>query len=376
MRFGASFFMQNYGDWDRYEAKGYDHAPARTDQQVYDESVHLACLVEPLGFDSIWTVEHHFTPYTMVPNPLQFLTFMAGRTERVDFGTMVIVLPWHDPIRVAEEIAMLDLLAGGRKVTLGFGRGAGRVEFEGLRTPMGESRQRFLESLEIVRRALSSQEFSFEGTYHQIPSMSIRPQPRSTDLTSRMYCAWGSPETIPIAAEAGLGALFIPQKGWEEIGEEVVTYNHLRAQHGMEAQKPIVVCWVYCSEDPDEAWETARQYMTNYNDSALRHYEFHDAEHFTKAGGYDFYAKMAGARARVGEEKVVEVFARNQVWGTPEQCIEKLRTIRETTDAAEFVGVFTFGDLPVELAERSMRLFAADVLPVLHADERIEASVD
>lgn len=373
MRFGASFFMQNYADWDRYAERGYDRAPSRADWQVYDEGVHLASLVEPLGFDSIWTVEHHFTPYTMVPNSLQFLTFMAGRTERVDFGTMVVVLPWHDPIRVAEEVAMLDVLAGGRKLTLGFGRGAGRVEFEGLRTPMGESRDRFLESLEIVRAALSNQEFSFDGQFHHIPPMSIRPQPRSTDLADRMYCAWGSPETIPIAARAGLGALFIPQKGWEEIGEEVVTFNDLRTQQGLAPQQPIVVCWVYCSEDPDEAWQTARAYMTNYNDSALRHYEFHDADHFKAAGGYDFYAKMADARKRVGEEKVVEVFARNQVWGTPEQCIEKLRTIRATTDAAEFVGVFTYGDLPQDLAERSMRLFAQEVLPVIQADEAAAA---
>lgn len=369
MRFGASFFMQNYGDWDRYAEKGYDRQPARADWEVYDEGVHLANLVEPLGFDSIWTVEHHFTPYTMVPNSLQFLTYMAGRTERVDFGTMVVVLPWHDPIRVAEEVAMLDVLLQGRKLTLGFGRGAGRVEFEGFRTPMGESRDRFMESLEIVRAALSKQEFSFQGEYHQIPSMSIRPQPRSEDLVDRMYCAWGSPETIPIAANAGLGALFVPQKGWEEIGQEVVTFNDLRTKRGLSKAQPIVVCWVYCSPDPDEAWETARTYMTNYNDSALRHYEFHDADHFTQAGGYDYYAKMAGARKRVGEERVVEVFAQNQVWGTPEVCIEKLRTIRETTDAGEFVGVFTFGDLPLDKAEASMRLFADEVLPVIQADE-------
>ena len=72
---------------------------------------------------------------------------------------------------------------------------------------------------------------------------------------------------------------------------------------------------------------------------------------------------------------MVEIFARHQVWGTPEQCIEKLREIRATTNAAEFVGVFTYGDLPVEMAESSMRLFAAEVLPVLHADENEPASV-
>lgn len=271
---------------------------------------------------------------------------------------------------------MLDVLLQGRQLTLGFGRGAGRVEFEGFRTPMGESRARFMESLEIVRAALSKQEFSFEGEHFQIPAMSIRPQPRSSDLVDRMYCAWGSPETIPIAANAGLGALFVPQKGWEEIGQEVVTYNDLRTRAGLSKTKPIVVCWVYCSPDADEAWDTARQYMTNYNDSALRHYEFHDAEHFTKAGGYDYYAKMAGARLRVGEERVVEVFAQNQVWGTPEVCIEKLRTIRETTDAAEFVGVFTFGDLPLDKAEASMRLFAQEVLPAIQADEIAASTAD
>ena len=184
-----------------------------------------------------------------------------------------------------------------------------------------------------------------------------------------MYCAWGSPETIPIAANAGLGPLFIPQKSWEEIGEEVVAFNGIRAERGWAPQEPIVVCWVYCSPDEDEGrGRPPVRYMTNYNDSALRHYEFQDAEHFKEAGGYDFYAKMAEA-AGAGGEKVVEVFARHQVWGTPEQCIEKLRHIRATTDAAEFVGVFTYGDLPVEQAEESMRLFAAEVLPVLQEEE-------
>ena len=154
MQVGVMVTSYNHRDWDRLLAGDYSRGPSTADVDIHRQTIALGDMVEPLGFDSIWTVEHHFTPYTMVPNPLQFLTYMAGRTERVDFGTMVVVLPWHDPIRVAEEIAMLDLLAQGRRVTLGFGRGAGKVEFEGFRTPMGESRERFLESLEIVRRAL------------------------------------------------------------------------------------------------------------------------------------------------------------------------------------------------------------------------------
>src|SRR5436305_1538945 len=100
---------------------------SRTDRDVYRNELKLADLAEPLGFESVWGVEHHFTDYTMCPDVLQFLTYMAGRTERVRLGSMVVVLPWHDPLRVAEQISMLDNISRGR-VILGLGRGAGRAE--------------------------------------------------------------------------------------------------------------------------------------------------------------------------------------------------------------------------------------------------------
>src|SRR5271154_6886167 len=87
MKVGVSFFCQNY-----FRAQKPDH-------ELYREDLKLADMVEPLGFDSIWGVEHHFSPYTMIPDVVQFLTYMAGRTSRVGFGSMVVVLPWHDPVR-------------------------------------------------------------------------------------------------------------------------------------------------------------------------------------------------------------------------------------------------------------------------------------
>ena len=102
----------------------------RPDREVYRDELRLADLAEPLGFESIWGVEHHFTDYTMCPDVLQFLTYMAGRTRRAQLGSMVVVLPWHDPMRVAEQTAMLDTIADGRLI-LGLGRGAGKVEFDG-----------------------------------------------------------------------------------------------------------------------------------------------------------------------------------------------------------------------------------------------------
>src|SRR5439155_15602329 len=111
MRAGMASIFQNPGR-------------SRPDHDVYREELRLADLAEPLGFDSVWSVEHHFTDYTMCPDVLQFLTYMAGRTRRVSLGSMVVVLPWHDPLRVAEEVSMLDAISGGRLI-LGLGRGAG-----------------------------------------------------------------------------------------------------------------------------------------------------------------------------------------------------------------------------------------------------------
>src|SRR5437870_12872910 len=121
----------------------------RSDYDVYRNELRLADQAEPLGFESIWGVEHHFTDYTMCPDVLQFLTYMAGRTRQAGLGSMVVVLPWHDPMRVAEEVSMLDNISDGRLI-LGLGRGAGPVEFDGLRLSMDASRARFAEAAETL----------------------------------------------------------------------------------------------------------------------------------------------------------------------------------------------------------------------------------
>ena len=117
---------------------------------MYKEHLELGDLAEPLGFDSIFALEHHFTGYSMSPAPTQLLSYFAGRTKRVQLGTAVIVLPWHDPIRVAEQIALLDVLCGGRCL-FGFGRGAASVEYAGFRIPMEEARPRFVEAAQLIR---------------------------------------------------------------------------------------------------------------------------------------------------------------------------------------------------------------------------------
>src|SRR6478672_6004127 len=134
MRVGATIFNQNYDDWDRYEAEERGErvavGPAVSDREIFVQELEIARLADESGFDSVWTIEHHFTPYTMVTNPLQYLTYIAGVTERVDLGTMVVVLPWHNPVRVAEDVNMLDAFLGAdRDVICGVGRGLGRREY-------------------------------------------------------------------------------------------------------------------------------------------------------------------------------------------------------------------------------------------------------
>src|SRR6202795_3260514 len=149
-----------------------------SDAAVFAEHMALGDLVEPLGFDSLFALEHHFTGYAMSPSPTQLLSYYAGRTRRITLGTAVIVLPWHDPVRVAEQIALLDVLSGGRCL-FGFGRGAARVEYAGFRIPMDEARPRFKEGLDIIRLGLTQESFEYQGQFFNIPRTSIRPVPVS-----------------------------------------------------------------------------------------------------------------------------------------------------------------------------------------------------
>src|SRR6185437_16640123 len=145
----------------------------RSDVAVVAEHLSLGDLAEPLGFDSLWALEHHFTGYAMSPSPTQLLSYYAGRTRRITLGTCVIVLPWHDPIRVAEQIALLDVMSGGRTL-MGFGRGAASTEYAGFRIPMEEARPRFVEAAQLIIKALTNDVFEWKGEFFNIPPTSIR----------------------------------------------------------------------------------------------------------------------------------------------------------------------------------------------------------
>jgi len=333
------------------------------DGGVLREEVALADLFEPLGLESIWAVEHHFTDYTVCPDPIQFLTFMAGRTERVQLGTMVTVLPWHDPVRVAEQVTMIDNLSDGRFI-LGIGRGLGRVEFEGFRIPMEESRERFRESAELILGALEQGYVEYDGAFFAQPRRDLRPGPTAS-FRGRTFAAAVSPESSRMVAELGARILIIPQKPWKSVAEEMRNYEAAyRSLHGVDAPPAALAAWVFCDEDAARAEESAYRYIGRYYESVLHHYEL-AGRHFRGTAGYEYYDRMSETLQEHGTDEALKFFVDLQVWGTPEQCVEKIRWIRSIVAADTFIGVFRYGGMPAEEGERNARLFADGVAPRL-----------
>ena len=350
MHVGTSIFFQN-------------HRKTRTDLEVYQNELRLADLAEPLGYESIWGVEHHFTDYTMCPDVLQFLSYMAGRTEKVQLGSMVVVLPWHNPVRIAEQFSVLDHLSGGRAV-VGVGRGLARVEFDGFQLDMAESRTRFAESARMLVQALEEGVAESNGELIKQPRVDIRPTPFKS-FKGRIYAAAVSPESSLALAQLGLGMLIIPQKPWNEVETELRSYREIFQEvNGSPAPPPIVVGFTFCHEDEDTALEMATEYIGNYWESLMNHYEFRSG-HLKTTKGYEYYGKFTEKVEQYGDQDVKDFFLNLQVWGTPEQCYQKIMDTRVRVSNDSFLAAFSFGGMPYDGVEQSMRLFAKEVMPRL-----------
>ena len=336
-----------------------------TDQEVYREEIRLARLAEPLGFDSVWSTEHHATGYQMCPDVLQFLSYMAGTSATLELGSMVVVIPWHlNPARVAEQISALDHYCDGR-LTVGFGRGAGRTEFELLGVDMGESRERFMEATALIAESLEKGYAEYDGELFHQPRMPIRPAPHNS-FVGRLYAGVASPGSIARMAEPGLGILIVPQRPWEDIREELAEYRALfRKFHGRDAPPAIGVAWVHCDENEARGRAAAEKWMTRYWRTVLAHYEYGKPERFEGVKGYENYVGQAQGIKDAGEDSIAEDFMRVQVWGTPEVCLDKIRNIKTQVGCDQFVGIFRFADMPYDEAERNLRTFATTVLPEL-----------
>ncbi|HZK88947.1 MAG TPA: LLM class flavin-dependent oxidoreductase [Stellaceae bacterium] len=350
----------------------------RSDASVVGEHLALGDLAEPLGFDSLFALEHHFTGYAMSPAPTQLLSYYAGRTRRISLGTAVIVLPWHDPVRVAEQIALLDIMCGGRCL-FGFGRGAASVEYEGFRIPMGEARPRFVEAAQIVVKALSGDSFEHHGEFFQIPRTAIRPRPVSHP-ERRFYASAVSPDSAEIMAKLGFGLLMVMQNEWPKAAEDIARYRAIAAEAGHAPRPPIILTNVCCAESREEAQERAVKYLGQKWQSIDDHYHFSDG-HLSTVKGYESYGKMARTYAKINESaetraKATDFYVSIQIVGTPADCLDKIAELQRCTGMDHLVTEFSFGAMPHEEAEVNLRLFADRVMPVLQRDPAFAAPAD
>jgi alkanesulfonate monooxygenase SsuD/methylene tetrahydromethanopterin reductase-like flavin-dependent oxidoreductase (luciferase family) len=345
--------------------QGLDNA--QPDRDVYRFELGLAARAESVGFDSVWTPEHHFSDYQMTPNVIQFLSWVAGQTKTIRLGTMVTVLPWHDPLRVAENFILLDHLSQGRAIA-GFGRGLGRNEFEGFRTPMGESRRRFVEYTEAIVNGLESGVMAYDGELYKQPRTPIRPAPYAS-FRGRTFASAISPFSIDLMARLGVGLMVIAQKPWPKVVEDLTAYRQRYLEiNGTEAPKPILAVFVATHEDPKEAQRMREVYIQRYARSTVEHYEF-DNVGFADIEGYEYYSGLAKNIAKHGLEAFNGFLADLQVWGAPDEVVAKLKGYVELTQAGGLILLPSYGAMPNAEAQANYDLIARKVLPALKAHD-------
>jgi alkanesulfonate monooxygenase SsuD/methylene tetrahydromethanopterin reductase-like flavin-dependent oxidoreductase (luciferase family) len=337
--------------------------PGLSDDDFYRQEIRLAERAEPLGFDSLWSVEHHFFDYALCPDNLQFLSYMASRTRTLKLGTGAVILPWNQPIRVAEKVAMLDNLSGGR-VLFGMGRGLARREYEGFGVDMGEARGRFDEAARMIVAALEQGSMEGNGPHYPQARRELRPRP-ARSFRGRTYAVAMSADSVPICAEIGARMMFFSQLPIEKHVGAVDVYRGLyRQHHGVDAPPPVTVDFVYCDRDAGRAEEMARRHIGAYQVAVSAHYEL-AGEHFAEKKGYESYAGTAAIMRKVKQEKIIEGFVQCQTWGTPQQILDRLERRRRALGDFDLRATFSYSGMPYADVASSVELFAREVLPEL-----------
>ncbi|WP_026713506.1 LLM class flavin-dependent oxidoreductase [Flavobacterium daejeonense] len=343
----------------------------KSDFLLYEDFLKIAVKVEDLGFDSIWTVEHHFSGHSPVPNGITLLSYLAGATKKIILGTSVIVLPWHNPIRVIEEMFMLDILSKGR-VIFGFGRGTSRLEYDGFGINMEESRLRFKEIIEIIKKSILNETIQYEGLYYKIPLLSIRPRPFSMNLIDKLYAAAESPESVAIMADLGLGLFMTPKfDKIKEQSEVVKNYNHLMIQKHNNFSSPILRAYICINENHEKAVENAKKYSEKMFDILDIHYQFSK----NNLKGVKSYEYFANSVVPYGDDvdlknNALSNFSKNHIIGNPEECVKQIKKLYDATHMDHLILDFCYAGMDIEDCIESMKLFSEKVLPILKDEEK------
>lgn len=337
-----------------------------SDGEMFRQEAELGVLAEEVGFDAVWAVEHHFDDYSMCPDNLQLMSWLAARTSRVKLGTGAVILPWNQPLRVVEKVIMLDHLSGGR-VLFGIGRGLAKMEYEGFGVDMNEARQRFDEAAEMIIRGLRNGYVENDGPFYPQVRTTVRPGP-NPDLSwdDRFYGVAMSPDSLPAVAKVGARMMTFMQYPAEQHAVSMNKYREIyRETHGTEPGPVHTQDFVYCHEDPEVAERTAREYLAKYFLSVVKHYDF-AGKHWRETRGYEAYQVGADMIREAGMEAAAAGYADTQIWGTPEQIVEKYKHRLAVLGPHMPSIAPSFAGLPFDKVRASLRLFGEQVVPELH----------
>src|ERR1700722_10034002 len=194
---------------------------------VYDRALQRIEIMDRSGYDAVWLAEHHFSSFSVCPSVHMMGTLAAARTRRLRIGTAVSLAAFYHPLRLAEEVALLDVLSGGR-VSWGAGRGFSRGEFTAFGVPPEESTSRFRETVEIVLRAWSEARLTYAGEYFQFDGVEVLPRPLQQPHPPVWMAATSEP-AIDWAAGRGFSILMDPHCTRTELGEKRQRYGEQMA---------------------------------------------------------------------------------------------------------------------------------------------------
>lgn len=327
------------------------------DHQILRETLEEIQIADDLGFDSCWLAEHHFSRYGILGNPLMLGTAIAERTRSITIGTAVVVLPLHDPIRVAEDAAMLDVLSGGRLV-LGVGRGYQPQEFRGFGVDRDQNKQLYAESVDVLRLAWTQDDWSYEGRHFRYADMNVYPKPLTPGGPPILH-GTSSPETFRQRGLAGdriiVSSSFTPM---QRTKENYDSYRAALTEAGHPAtgfELPFMQqIWVGESDAGLRcAAEAALQYYQSVGKVIPGSDEARESER-------EYYEKV---KRNINLLTVERTLTHGGNFGSVDQVVDTIGRIQTELGANHYIGWFHIPSLDRALAIESMETFAAKVIP-------------
>ena len=242
------------------------------DSQGYESFIEYVVEADRLGFAQLFMVEHHFTGQGQVSASMTVLAYLAARTRKIRLGTAVVVLPWHNPVLIAEQVATLDLLTGGR-VDFGVGKGYRKAEFDGFCIPMAEATERFDEAMEIIRKAWTAEgRFSHHGKRWHYENVVVEPEPLQRPHPP-LWLAAGSHDSIRRAAREGYNLLLDQLAQVDQIVQRIAIFREECERIGRPYDPAMVATarplqMIHHESERAQAYETRRRVLATIGDLA------------------------------------------------------------------------------------------------------------